>query len=164
MLSNCAGLQVLEKTLESPLDCKIKPVSPKGNNLEYSLEGLMLKLQYFGTWCEEQTHWKRTWYWERLKAGEEGDDRGGDGWMASPTPWTWVWANSRRWWRTGKPGVLQSIGSQRVRQDLATEQQLKYMKMPRTECEDCCSLFSLLSGWQCGHMELSISHRIRTSN
>ena len=68
------------------------------------------------------THWKRPWYWERLKAGE-GEDRGWDGWMASPTQWTWVWANSGRWWRTGKPSVLQSMGSQRVRHDWVTEQQ-----------------------------------------
>ena len=61
-----------------------------------SLEGLMLKLklQYFGTWCKELTHWKRPWCWERLKAGGEGDDRGLDGWMASLTQWTWVWVNS----------------------------------------------------------------------
>ena len=52
------------------------------------------------TWCEETTHWKRPWCWERLKAGGEGDDRGWDGWMASLTQWTWVWANSRRQWRT----------------------------------------------------------------
>ena len=50
------------------------------------------------TWCEELTHWKRPWCWERLKAGGEGDDRGWDGWMASPTQWTWVWVNSGSWW------------------------------------------------------------------
>ena len=50
----------------------------------------------FATWCEELTHWKRPWCWERLKAWGEGDDRGWDGWMASSTQWTWVWANSRR--------------------------------------------------------------------
>ena len=51
-----------------------------------------------------------TWCWERLKAGGEGDDLGWDGWIVSPTQWTWVWANFGRWWRTGKPGVLQSMG------------------------------------------------------
>ena len=56
------------------------------------------------TWCEELTHWKRPWCWEGLKAGGEGDDRGWDGWMASPIQWTWVWASSRSWWWTGKPG------------------------------------------------------------
>ena len=66
------------------------------------------------TWCEELTPWKRPWCWERVKAGREGDDRGWDGWMASPTRWPWVWASSRSWWWTGKPGVLQSMGSQRV--------------------------------------------------
>ena len=73
------------------------------------------------TWCEELTHWKRPWCWQRLKAGGEGDDRGWDGWMASPTQWTWVWVNSRSWGWTGRPGVLQSMGSQRVGQDWATE-------------------------------------------
>ena len=76
----------------------------------------MLKLKLENTlanWCEELTHLKRPWCWERLKAGE-GDNRVWDGWMASPTRWTWVWASSRRWWRTGKPGVLQSMGSQRL--------------------------------------------------
>ena len=60
----------------------------------------------------ENIHWTRPWCWERLKAGGEGDDRGWDGWMASLIQWTWVWANSGRWWRTGKPGVLRSVGSQ----------------------------------------------------
>ena len=49
------------------------------------------------TWCKELTHWKKPWYWERMKAGE-GDDRGWDGWMASPTQWTWVWVSSGSWW------------------------------------------------------------------
>ena len=62
------------------------------------------------TWCKEPTHWKRPWCWERLKAGGEGDDRGSGVWMASLTQWTWVWAHSGRRWRTGKPGVLQSMG------------------------------------------------------
>ena len=88
-----------------------------------SLEGLMLKLkiQYFGHWCKELTHWKRPWCWERLKAGGEGDDRGWEGRMAPPTQWTWVWVNPRSWWWTGRPGVLQSMGSQRARHDWATE-------------------------------------------
>ena len=61
------------------------------------------------TWCKEPTHWKRPWCWERLKAGGEGDNRGWDGWMPSLTQWTWVWANARGWWRTGKPGVLHAV-------------------------------------------------------
>ena len=73
------------------------------------------------TWCEEPTHWKRLRCWEILKAGGEGDNRGWDSKMASPTQWTWIWVSSRSWWWTGKPGVLQSMGSQRVRHDWATE-------------------------------------------
>ena len=72
-------------------------------------------------WCEELTHLKRPWCWKRLKAGGEGDDRGWDGWMASPTRWTWVWGSPRSWWWTGRPGMLQSMGSQRVRHDWSTE-------------------------------------------
>ena len=114
---------MLEKTFENPLDCKeIKPVHPKGNQSWYSLEGLMLKLklQYLATWCKELTHWKGPWCWARLKTGE-GDDREWDGWMASETWWTWVWVSSRSWCWTGKPGMLQSMGLQRVRHDWATE-------------------------------------------
>ena len=66
------------------------------------------------TWCKELTHWKRLWCWGRLKAGGKGDDGGWDGWMVSLTQWTWVWANSGKWWRTGKPGALQSMGLQRI--------------------------------------------------
>ena len=73
------------------------------------------------TSCKELTHWKRFWCWERLGAGGEGDDRGWDGWMASLTRWTWVWVNSGSWWWTGRPGVLQFTGSQRVGHDWATE-------------------------------------------
>ena len=64
--------------------------------------------------------WK-DWCWERLRAGGEGDDRGWDGWLASPTQWTWVWVNSGSWWWTGRPGVLRFMGSQRVGQDWATK-------------------------------------------
>ena len=74
------------------------------------------------TWCEELTHWESvSWCWEILKAGGEGEDRGWDGWMASLTQWTWVWVSSGRWWWTGKPGVLQSMGSQSVRHNWVTE-------------------------------------------
>ena len=73
------------------------------------------------TWCEELTHWKRPWFWEGLGAGGEGDNRGWDGWMALLTWCTWVWVNSMSWWWTGRPGVLQSMGWQRVGHDWATE-------------------------------------------
>ena len=73
------------------------------------------------TWCEGLTHWKRPWFLERLRAGGKGDDRGWGGWMASPTQWTWVCIVSGSWWWTGRPGVLQLLGSQRVGCDWATE-------------------------------------------
>ena len=86
-----------------------------------SLEGLMLKLQYFGHFMRRVDYWKGPWCWERLGAGREGDDRGWNGWMASPTRWTWVWVISGSWWWTGRPGVLRFMGSQRVGHDWATE-------------------------------------------
>ena len=90
----------------------LKEISP-----EYSSEGLMLKLklQYFGYLMQRTDSFERPWCWERLKVGGEGDDRGWDGWMASPTQWTWVWVNSGSWWWANRPGVLQSMGWQRVR-------------------------------------------------
>ena len=95
----------------------LKEISP-----EYSLEGLMLKLklQYFGHMIQRTDSFEKTLMLGKLKAGE-GDDRGWDDWMASPTQWMWVWATSGSWWWTGKPGVLQSMGLQRVRHDWATE-------------------------------------------
>ena len=98
----CFWTKVLEKTLESPLDSKeIQPVHPKegkswgfiGRNGCWRWNSNTL-----ATSCKELTRLKRPWCWERLKAGGEGDDRGWDGWMASPTQWTWVWVNSRSWW------------------------------------------------------------------
>ena len=77
------------------------------------------------TWCEELTHLKRLWCWERLRAGGEADEGGWDGWMASPTRWAWVWVDSGSWWWTRRPSVLWFMGSQRVGHDWATELQLK---------------------------------------
>ena len=98
----------------------LKEISP-----EYSLERLMLKLklQYFGHLVRRADILEKTWCWERLKAEGEGDKRGWDDWMASPTRWTWVSASSGKWWRTGKPGVLQSVGLQRVGHNWVAEQQ-----------------------------------------
>ena len=123
--NSCFWTVVLEKTLECSLDERrsnqpiLKEISP-----EYSFERLMLKLkpQYFGHLMQRADSLKRTWCWERLRAGGERDDRGWDGWMASPTQWTWVWVNSGSWWWTGRPGVLQFMGSQRIRHNWATEQ------------------------------------------
>ena len=73
------------------------------------------------TWCEELTHWKRPWCCKRLKVGGEEANRRWDGWVASLTQWTWGWVGAGSWWRTGKPGMLQSMGLQRVRHDWVTE-------------------------------------------
>ena len=95
-----------------------KEISPR-----CSLKGLMLKLklQYFGHLMQRVDSLERFWCWEGLGAGGEGDDRGWDGWMASPTWWTWVWVNSGSWWWTGRPGMLQFMELQRVGHDWATE-------------------------------------------
>ena len=93
----------------------------KGISPGCSLEGLMLNSNTLATWYKELTHWKRPWCWERLKATGERDNRGWDGWMASSTQWTWDWVNSRSWWWTGRPGMLWSMGSPRVRHDWVTE-------------------------------------------
>ena len=119
----CFWAVVLEKTLESPLDCKeIQPVHLKEVSPRCSLEGLMLnlKLQYFGHLMRRVDSLEKTLMLEGLGAGE-GDNRGWDGWMASPTWWTWVWVNSGSWWWTGRPGTLRFMGSQRVGHDWATE-------------------------------------------
>ena len=96
----------------------LKEISPR-----CSLEGLMLSWNsnILATWFKELTHWKRLWCWKGLGAGEEGDDQRWDGWMASLTRWMWVWVNPRSWWWIGRPGVLQSIGSQSVRRNWVTE-------------------------------------------
>ena len=94
----------------------LKEISP-----ECSLEGLMLKLQYFDHLMWRTDSLEKPWCWERLKVGGEGDNRGLEGWMALPFWCTWVWANSGSWWWTGKPGMLQLMGSQRVRHDWVTE-------------------------------------------
>ena len=115
---------VLEKTPESPLKCKeIQSVHPKGDQswVFIGRTGWSWNSNTFATWCKELTHLKRPWCWERLKAEEEGDNRGWDVWMASPTEWRWVWVNSGSWWWTGRPGVLWSMGSWRVGHDWATE-------------------------------------------
>ena len=112
----CFQSMVLENTLEHLLDSKeIKPVNPKGNQPWISLEGLMLKLQYFGHLMQRADSLEKTLLLGKIK----GKRRRGQQRMRC----TWVWANSWRWWRTGKPGVLQFMGSQRTRYDLVIEQQ-----------------------------------------
>ena len=121
MLLNCG---VGEDSWES-LSLQGGPASPFWRR---SALGLLWKEWCYG-WnsstlassCEELTHWKRLWCWEGLRAGGEGDYRGWDGWMASPTRWTWVWVISGSWWWIGRPGVLRFMGSQRVGHDWETE-------------------------------------------
>ena len=88
-----------------------------------SLVGLMLKLnpQYFVHLIWRADSFEKTLMLGKTEGGRRRDDRGWDGWMASPTQWTWVWVDSRSWWWTGRPGVLLFMGSQRVRHDWATE-------------------------------------------
>ena len=116
---------VLEKTLESPLDCKeINPVYPKRNQSWIFTGRTDAKAEAPILWPLDGKSWitgKDPDIGKERKQGAEGDDRGWDGWMASPTQWTWVWASSGSGWWTRKPGMLQSMGSQRVRHDWATE-------------------------------------------
>ena len=120
MLLNCG----VEKTWES-LGLQGDPTSPSSRT---SVLGVHWKdwcwswnSNTLATWCEELTHLKRPWCWERLRAEGEGDDTGSDGWMASLTQWTWVWVDSGSWWWTGRPGMLQFMGSQSVRHEWVTE-------------------------------------------
>ena len=129
---------VLEKTLEGPLDSKeIQPVHPKGNQSWIFIGRTDVEAETPIIWPPEaknQLIWKdpdtgkRPWCWERLKVGE-GDNRGWDGWMASLTQWTWVWVNSRSSWWTGRPGVLQSMGLQR----LDTTERLNWTELSPSE-------------------------------
>ena len=106
--AECWRTVVLEKALGNPLDSKeIKRVNPKGNQPWIFIGTADAEAPTL--WPPDVKGWligKKPGCWERLRAGGEGEDRGWDGWMASPTQWTWIWANSGRWWRTGKPGVL----------------------------------------------------------
>ena len=121
----CFWTVVLEKTLESPLDCKeVQPVYPKGDQSWVFIGRTDAKAETPILWPPHAKSWLigkdpdagRDWGQE-----EKGMYRGWDGWMASPTWWTWVWVNSRSWWWTGRPGVLLFMGSQRVGHDWATE-------------------------------------------
>ena len=122
----CSWTVVLEKTLESPLDCKeIQPVHPKGDQSWVFIWRTDAEAETPILWPPDVKSWLigkdpdagSDWEQEVL----EGDNRGWDGWMASPTRWAWVWVNSRSWWWTGRPGVLWFMGSQRVRHDWVTE-------------------------------------------
>ena len=104
----CFWTVVLEKTLESPLDCKeIQLVHLKGNQYWIFIGRTDAEAETpntLATWCEELTHWKRPRCWERWKT-RDGDDRGWEGWMASLMWWRWVWVGFGSWWWTGKPDI-----------------------------------------------------------
>ena len=121
----CFWTGVLQKSLKSPLDCKeIKPVHPKGNQSWIFIWRTDTEAETPILWPPDAENWlirKDPDGWERLKARGVGDDRGWDDWMALPTQWTWVWASCRSWWWIGKPGMLQSLGSQRVRHNCMTQ-------------------------------------------
>ena len=117
----CLRTVLLEKTPESLLDSKgIKPVSLTGDQpwiFAGRTDYWCWDSSILVIWWDQTTLWKSPCCWERLKAEEEEGVRGWDGWTSSLMQWTWAWANSRRWWGTGRPGSLQSMGSQRVRQN-----------------------------------------------
>ena len=118
----CFWTVILEMTLESSLDCKeIKAVNHNRKsilNIHWKDWCWSWSSNSLTIWCEELAHLKRPWWWERLKAGGEGDDRGWDGWLASLTQRTWVWTSSRSWWWTESPGM----GLQRAGHDWVTKQ------------------------------------------
>ena len=112
----CFWIVVVEKTLKSPLDCKeIQPVYPKGNQSWVFIGRTDAEAETPVLWPPDVKRWKDPDAGNGCRQAGEGDNRGWDGWMASPTQWTWVWGNSGSWWWIRKPGVMQSMGSQRVR-------------------------------------------------
>ena len=120
----CFWTVVLEKTLESPLNCKeIQPVHPKEIGPGCSLKGLMLKLklQYFSHLMWRADSFEKTLVLGKIEGRRGRGYRGWDGWIPSPAQWTWVWVNSGSWWWTGRPGMLQFMRLQRVGRDWATE-------------------------------------------
>ena len=118
-LSNHLPIYVL---IHLSIHPSIKPVL-KEINPEYSLEGLMLKLKFqcCGHLMQTANSLEKTWMLGKIEGRRRRGGRGWDGWMGSPAQWTWVWASSGRWWKTGKPGLLQSMGLQRVGHDWVTE-------------------------------------------
>ena len=108
--NRCFWIVVLENMFESPLNCKeVQPVNPEGNKPWIFIRRTDTEAEVpvlLAMWCKEQTRWKRPWCWERLKANGEEGDRHWDGYIALLTQWPWIWTNSGRQWRTGKPGML----------------------------------------------------------
>ena len=139
----CFWTVVLEKTFESPLDCKeIQPVHPKGDKFWVFIGRTDTKAETPILWPPHAKSWligkDPASCWEGLGVGGEGNNRGWDGWMASLTRWTWVWVNSGSWWWTGRPGVLRFMGSQRVGHDWTTHliwSETAYWKAETSLCQ-----------------------------
>ena len=120
----CFWTVVLEKTLESPLDNKeIKPVNLKGDQPWIFIGRSNAEVEAPILWPLDVKSWLmgKTLMLRKIEGMKRRSNRGWDGWMMSLTQWPWVWANFRRWWMTGKPGMLQSMGSKRVGHDWVTE-------------------------------------------
>ena len=159
----CFWTVVLEKTLKTPLDYKeIQPVHPKGNQSWIFIGRTDAEAETPILWrFKELTHWKRPWCWERLKVGGEGGDKGWDGWMVSLTQWTRIWVYSGSWWWTGRPGMLEPMGLERVRHDWATElnwtdpcillstweEGVIWTTVPWTPRVDYTTVYCVYSGW-----------------
>ena len=145
------------------LDCKeIKPVNPKGKsvpNIHWKDWCWSWISNTLATWCRELTHLKRSWCWEGLKVGGEGDNRGWDGWMPSPTQWTWVWVNSVSWWWTGSPGMLQSMGSQ-----IVGHKWVNWTELNRCPCLNPQTLWICHLIWQKGYWNYRQVKNLKTGD
>ena len=134
----CLWTVVLEKTLESPLDCKIRLVNPKGSQSRIFIGRTDAETETPILWPPDVKNWLigkdpdvgKDWSWEERR---EGDYRGWDSWTASLTQWTWIWVSSGSWWWTGKSAMLQSMGSQRVTQLSHTTEWLNWTELKRQE-------------------------------
>ena len=161
----CFWTVVLEKTLESPLDCKeIQPVHPKGDQFWIFIGRTDAEAETLILWPPDVKNWfiwKKPWCWERLREGGEGDDRGWAGWMASPTQWTWVWAGSGSWWWTGRPGMLRFMGSQRVGHDWPTE--LNWSKPGKISFQDLEIIFREVTSVAQDHWCITGSYTVGSS-
>ena len=151
----CFWTVMLEKTLGSPLDSKeTKPVNLKGNHSWIFIGSTDAKAETPVIWPPDAKNtwliWKKPWCWERWKMGGEGDYRGWDGWMGSPIQWTWVWVNSRSWLWTGRPGVLQSMGSQIVGHCSVTELSWTDDIICLFHCIDICTCWCLTTDQDSG--------------
>ena len=155
----CFWTVVLEKTLESPLDCKeIQPVHSFGRT-NAKAETPILWPPHAKSWLIGKDS-----CWEGLGAGGEGDDRGWDGWMASLTQWTWVWVNSGGWWWTGRPDVLRFMRSQSWTRlsDWTELNWTEYLVLPTQELPMGCMYSKSLWGWKRNQAQCSLKISCRT--